>query len=109
MNNKLKHDIRSWGFWRHLAFLGLTAMLASGKPILATASLGSELADTVEGSGLIVPPENPDRFYEALITLANNIDLRDSLGRHARRYAESKLDSDRVLYEFKRKMELLIS
>jgi colanic acid biosynthesis glycosyl transferase WcaI len=87
----------------------LTAMLASGKPILATASLGSELADTVEGSGLIVPPENPDRFYEALITLANNIDLRDSLGRHARRYAESKLDSDRVLYEFKRKMELLIS
>ena len=29
MNNKLKHDIRSWGPWRHLALLGLAAILAS--------------------------------------------------------------------------------
>jgi colanic acid biosynthesis glycosyl transferase WcaI len=86
----------------------LTAMLASGKPILTTASLGSELADTVEGCGLIVPPENPHRFYEALITLANNVDLRENFGRQAKQYAESNLDSDRVLYKFKRKMELLI-
>jgi colanic acid biosynthesis glycosyl transferase WcaI len=87
----------------------LTAMLASGKPILTSSSLGSELADTVEGSGLIVPPEDPRSFYGALISLANDHTLRDRLGNHGRQYAESKLDKDPVLSRFKRRMELLIS
>ena len=87
----------------------LTAMLASGKPILASASLGSELADTVEGCGFIVPPEDSPRFYEALISLAKDVALRGRLGWHGRQYAESKLESDRVLSTFKRRMELLFS
>ena len=37
----------------------LTGMLASGRPVLATAHAGTELASVVQGCGVVVPPEDP--------------------------------------------------
>ncbi len=38
----------------------LTGMLASGRPVLATALEGTQIAEVLESAGVIVPPENLD-------------------------------------------------
>jgi colanic acid biosynthesis glycosyl transferase WcaI len=47
----------------------LTGMLASGRPILACANSGTEVASVVQCCGLVVPPEDPESFYKALSIL----------------------------------------
>lgn len=78
----------------------LTGMLASGRPILATADESTELAATVAGRGVIVPPGDVDRFSAALLELASDSIRRVELGRSARRYAEAALGREAVLGRF---------
>jgi colanic acid biosynthesis glycosyl transferase WcaI len=58
----------------------LTGMLASGRPVVATAHKGTELATVVRDCGLVVEPEQPMAFAEAIIKLASDADLRTRLG-----------------------------
>jgi colanic acid biosynthesis glycosyl transferase WcaI len=78
----------------------LTGMLSSGRPVLATAHPGTELATVVSGCGTVVPPDDLPAFVEALATLAESAHLRTRLGHAARLYAESHLARDRVLIDF---------
>ena len=78
----------------------LTGMLASGRPVVATAHADTELAKVVTGCGLVVEPEQPQAFADAINTLACDAALRDSLGRAGRAYAERNLDRDVVLAKF---------
>lgn len=78
----------------------LTGMLSSGRPILATAHAGTELARVVAQRGEVVPPEDLEAFAEALERLAGSPELRARLGVAARRYAEDHLARDRVLGDF---------
>jgi len=48
----------------------LTGMLASGRPVLATAHAGTELAGVVAGCGVVVEPGNVQAFVDALRQLA---------------------------------------
>lgn len=78
----------------------LTGMLASGRPVVATAHAGTEVARVVDGRGLVVPPEDATAFASAIATLADDAALRARCGAEARRYAEENLDQDAVLRRF---------
>jgi colanic acid biosynthesis glycosyl transferase WcaI len=82
----------------------LTGMLASGRPVLATATHGTELASAVRGRGIVVPPGDLNAFVSALLELAANSDLRLTLGHAARKYAVSHLNRDETLHRFERSM-----
>ncbi len=82
----------------------LTGMLASGRPVLATADHGTQLARAVRGLGIVVPPGNLDAFVSAILDLAADKDLRLMLGREARRYALTHLDSLVILDQFEQSL-----
>jgi colanic acid biosynthesis glycosyl transferase WcaI len=83
----------------------LTGMLASGRPVVATAHINTELASVVAGCGVVVPPEEPELFFNAIIKLANDFPLRVTLGAAGRAYAEEHMDRDAVLTAFETEMK----
>lgn len=66
------------------------AILASGRPILASVDQGSETWDLVKRAkaGLCVPPESPSRLVEAILTLKRDETLRERLRLNGRTWAE---------------------
>jgi len=82
----------------------LTGMLASGRPVLATAHHGTQLASALRGLGIVVPPGDPDAFVSAVLELAADKDLRLMLGQEARRYALTHLDSLVILDQFEQSL-----
>ncbi|MBN2145770.1 MAG: glycosyltransferase WbuB [Anaerolineales bacterium] len=64
----------------------LSGMLASGKPVIAAARPGTELAQVVGEVGIVVPPEEANTFAEAICSLARDADRRDVLGKRGRQY-----------------------
>lgn len=82
----------------------LTGMLASGRPVVASAKFGSELASVVDVCGLFVNPGDSLAFALAIQTLAGNQEMRKSLGAAGRQYAETYLDKEKVLHEFEHQL-----
>ncbi len=78
----------------------LTGMLASGRPIVATALEGTQVAEVVARCGINVPPGDAAAFAAAIRDLGADRAKRQSLGKVAREYAIEHLDSSRVLREF---------
>ena len=83
----------------------LTGMLSSGRPVLATAELGTELDRLVQGVGLVVPPGELALLVDALLRLAEDPALRADLGRMGRQFAEQFLGRDSILERFERVLE----
>jgi len=75
----------------------LGGMLASGRPVVCTASPDTELASVVAGRGIVVPPEDTEALARALNELASNPRRRTELGVAARDYARRHLHIDAVL------------
>jgi len=75
----------------------LTGMLASGRPVVATAGPRTQLAEAVAGRGIVVDPGDAAAFAEAIKQLATNTALRERLGRNAREYALSELQKESIL------------
>lgn len=77
----------------------LTGMLASGRPVVATAAAGTELARLVVDMkvGLLAPPGDAAGLADAIMKLAASAKLRGSLGGRARRYAVENMDKELVL------------
>lgn len=86
----------------------LTGMLASGRPVVATAYEGTELAGVVAGCGLVVPPEQPQALFDAVRILAEDAALRARLGSAGRAYAEANLDRNAVLRKFEAEMKAAV-
>ena len=78
----------------------LTGMLASGRPVVATAAANTQLAHAVEGRGIVVEPGDAAAFADAVELLAHDPDWRERLGRRAREYAIAELEKETVLYRF---------
>jgi colanic acid biosynthesis glycosyl transferase WcaI len=78
----------------------LTGMLASGRPVLTTAHQGTQLAEIVTNAGLVVPPNQIDKFVEALLILAANTEQRILWGKQARTIAIQQWDKERILTQF---------
>lgn len=86
----------------------LIGMMSSGRPIVACANDGTELANIVKNCGLVVPPENADTLYVAILKLLKNEDLRRELGNFGRKYVEDNLNAENILKKFQRELEELI-
>jgi colanic acid biosynthesis glycosyl transferase WcaI len=84
----------------------LTGMLASGRPVVATALPATELGRVVagEGCGLVVPPGDAQAFADALQTLASSPEVRKQMGRAGRSYAETHLDRDAILQQLEARL-----
>ncbi len=86
----------------------LTGMLASGRPVVATAQSDTELACVVVDCGLLVPPDDGQAFADAIKLLALDATLRDKLGKAGRNYAFKYLDKEAVLGNFAAKLAVLV-
>jgi colanic acid biosynthesis glycosyl transferase WcaI len=82
----------------------LTGMLASARPVVATAESGTELAEVIAGGaahcGLVVSPGNASAFAAAVQALAADPVRCEQLGAAGYLYAQSHLDRDAVLKRF---------
>ena len=83
----------------------LTGMLASGRPVIATAAPGTQVASAVEGHGIAVEPGDLQALANAAVVLADNPELRRSLGYAARMFAERELARESVLLRFESSIE----
>jgi len=75
----------------------LSGMLASGRPVISTCRLGTELETVVSKCGVVVPPDDDAAFAAAVCKLADSPPLRIELGRKARSYAETNFERDAIL------------
>jgi colanic acid biosynthesis glycosyl transferase WcaI len=81
----------------------LTGMLASGRAVVATAHESTELGRVVTvgaACGLIVEPEHPESFAQAIAELADDPARRAAMGLAGRAYAERELDQETILKRF---------
>jgi colanic acid biosynthesis glycosyl transferase WcaI len=75
----------------------LTNMLASGRPVVATAAAGTGLAREMEGCGIVTPPGDEVAFADAIETVLDQPLLADRYSRTARDRAERDWNKDRIL------------
>jgi colanic acid biosynthesis glycosyl transferase WcaI len=87
----------------------LTGMLASGRPVIATAHPGTQVAQVVEGRGLAVPAEDAAALHAAVLRLVEDEELRLGLGRAARQYAVEHLGKQRILEQFECDLKALVA
>jgi len=85
----------------------LTNMLASGRPIVATADLGSGLSAEIQGCGIVTPPDDVEKFTAAIEQIIDNEDLRKSLSQEARIRAINRWSKDKILADFLHSIESL--
>ena len=75
----------------------LTNMLLSGRPVAATASPGTGLAEEVEGCGIVTPPGDAAAFAAAISRLADDSDLAAALGQAGVRRAGERWNRQAIL------------
>jgi colanic acid biosynthesis glycosyl transferase WcaI len=78
----------------------LTGMLASGRPVVATADAQTEIAQWVQGCGEVVEPGDGEALAQAISMLARDAGRRARLGGEARLRAVARLSRDAILREF---------
>ena len=75
----------------------LTNMLASGRPVVATAAQDTQVDRLVSSCGIVVRPGDAQALAGAIEELAQDPGRRQALGAEARRLAEALWDRDAVL------------
>ena len=86
----------------------LGGILCSGRPVIAIAEKGSQVADIVSGCGLVVSADDAVALIAAAVRLVNDVELRKDLGHAAREYAVKHLSKERVLRRFEQDMLELV-
>ena len=74
----------------------LVGMLASGRPVIAAAMPGTEIASIVSNCGIVTEPECAEGFAAAIATLGADPELRSRFGAAGRSYAERVLDASKI-------------
>jgi len=87
----------------------LTGMLASGRPVVATAAAGTQVAELVAECGIVVPPGDVSAMAQAVVLLAEDTKQRCEQGKKARRYAEAHLNQDAIMSQFESDATELVS
>ena len=66
------------------------SILAAGRPVVAAVDPGTEVPRLVQAAqcGVVVEPDDPEAFGEAIDSLAADAELRAQLGERARRHVE---------------------
>lgn len=83
----------------------LTGMLASGRPVIATASRGTQIAGALLDCGVVVEPDNVSQFSDAILQLARDTEKCAALGVNAREYAIRHWARESVLQELDRQFK----
>ncbi|MFN4281737.1 MAG: glycosyltransferase WbuB [Alphaproteobacteria bacterium] len=83
----------------------LGGMLATGRPVIAGAHPGTQVAMAVAGCGLVVPPDDGAAMAAALRMLAADSAQRAALGTVARQKALSDWDKDGILGRLERTLK----
>ncbi|MDF2940648.1 MAG: glycosyl transferase [Gammaproteobacteria bacterium] len=86
----------------------LLGMLASGRPILATAVPNTQLYEVVLNTGMASPPGDIAQLVGNLESLAQDQALRVKLGQQARAYAEQHLSKQAILTKFEADLQKLL-
>ena len=89
----------------------LTGMLASGKSVIATATVDTELGHVIihdAKCGLIVEPENGAALAHTIIELSQDEQGRKVYGQNGRYYAEHNLSKSQILKSFEKELFDLI-
>ena len=87
----------------------LTGIMASGRPVVATANEGTEVWSVVQGHGITVAPGDHRAFASAVMALARDPARRALLGAAARKYAVDHLDKEQVLDSFETALRGLVA
>jgi colanic acid biosynthesis glycosyl transferase WcaI len=87
----------------------LPNMLASGRPVVATAERGTGLWQEVEGCGIVTRPHDAMAFAGAITRLIDDAPLRDELGVAARARAAERWSKDAILGSFERDLRGLVA
>ena len=82
----------------------LTNMLASGRPVVATANPGTGLAHEVDGCGLVTPPEDVAAFCGAIERLLDDPAASAAYGAVARQRAEERWSRVAILGRFEEQL-----
>ncbi|RZA18405.1 MAG: glycosyltransferase, partial [Proteobacteria bacterium] len=85
-----------------------TNMLASGRPVIATADPGTGLADEVEGAGIVIPPGDAQAMADAIEQLIDDPERAASLGKAARIRAEERWSKDAIIGRFMEQVSALV-
>lgn len=85
----------------------LPNMLASGRPVIATARDGTGLAAEVRGCGIVTEPHDARAFADAIEQLIDDDVLRLKLGAAARERAATRWNKDIILADFERELRRL--
>ncbi len=72
-------------------------MLASGKPVIATANPGTQISQVLDTLGILIQPGNAAALAQALIKLSENPSERLRLGNLGCAYACQHLDKEIIL------------
>ena len=80
----------------------LYSVLAAGRPVVASLDAGTEVARVLRGtgSGLWVPPRDPEAFTAAVGSLLDDPARRESMGRNGRAFIESWASPASVAQEY---------
>ena len=79
------------------------AMFASGRPVIATAHMGTQLAQVITGCGLVTAPGDAVQLSEAIQFLSKDLTLSQYLGNEARTYAIKHWSQKSVLSNIEQK------
>ncbi|WP_315764601.1 WcaI family glycosyltransferase [Sphingomonas sp. Y38-1Y] len=87
----------------------LANMLASGRPVIATAATGTGLAREVEECGVVTPPGDLDVFVSAIEALIDGPAWCGVLGEAGRRRAETRWRRASILNRFEAALRLAVA
>ncbi len=83
----------------------LTNMLASGRPVVATADFGTGLFAEVDGCGVITPPGDAAGFARGVCELVDDRERRHALGLTAKRRAGERWARERIIDRLERELQ----
>lgn len=87
----------------------LTGMLASGRPVVAMADVGTGLAAEVEGCGIVSPPGDAQAMANAILALVDDEARRKDLACAARHRAEERWRQSSIIDDFEAEVYRLIA
>lgn len=87
----------------------LQGMFASGRPVITTAALGTQLAQVVQRCGIVVSPGDVTALADAIVYLATSPKECTQLGQAARKFAVAHWHQEKVLGQFEQKLVELCS
>lgn len=82
----------------------LLGMMASAKPIIATARPGTELANVVNQIGIVIPPQSVEAVVSSILKLVESPELRTEFGEKARDYVINHWSTEKVLGDFEQQL-----